>query len=404
MITNTITQSLEANKLRLSLKTFDEYIFAFCLFLLIPPYFIWNKVSPLLLITICVFLTLKHSKITNRKHLKYFVLFIGLYTYIAVMNESNIFGYFVLFLIPTILINSDTFLNKVFTAFIQIYSITLIPSLIVFLTVHLFRLDLYYDIIEPLNVLKSYKYRVYPFLVQENTIGQILLPRFHGYYDEPGVIGTISGILLISTGFNLRNKIYIPIFIAGIFSLSFTFYTIIIVYGFLFLKTKYKIVIATLAVIIVALLSNNEIINSTFFSRFQLIDGKLAGDNRIADADNFNAWYKQFAESNDFYFGLGKEKSNLYNSGGSSYLDIIVSYGIVFFILYILALVIRAYSYLKLKKEILNYLFILLVILYQRPYITTFFYMFLIFASLPYLYNSLLLNRLKALELENSLK
>lgn len=92
-----------------------------------------------------------------------------------------------------------------------------------------------YRVINALNTLKSYDYMAYAFFVMPSKTFDIL-PRFFGMYDEPGVVGTIAGAILMTRQFNFKKWINIPIFIAGILSFSLFFYVIFAIYVILFAK------------------------------------------------------------------------------------------------------------------------------------------------------------------------
>lgn len=53
------------------------------------------------------------------------------------------------------------------------------------------------------------------------------IAQIFGMYDEPGVVGTIAGAILMTRQFNFKKWINIPIFIAGILSFSLFFYVIL---------------------------------------------------------------------------------------------------------------------------------------------------------------------------------
>ncbi len=378
------TSFLNADLLNSTFKDVEVYLFAFCIFLLSSPYFVWNLVSPLLLVSICSLLSFKNIKLNSPLNNIFFIVFVFFYFYIAYKDKSNLFGIIHLMGICTILLTNEEFLKKVLTSYIFIFSITLVPSILVFLIVYFLRVDLPHSDIEALNLEKWYDYVRYPFLVQPNQIIDQFLPRFCGYYDEPGVVGTIAGVILLSSGFNLRKKINIPIFIAGVLSFSFAFIIMVLVYGFIFIRSKYKIFIAIGILGIVILFSENELLDSYVFSRFQVENGQLTGDNREADED-FKGWYKEFSNTNDYYLGLGGNTSQTFNSGGASYKNMVVDYGIISVSIIGIMLIVFAFSKFRFKKEFFIYLFIAFSVLYQRPFITMYFYMFLIFSPLVFL-------------------
>jgi len=386
-----IFQLIKEKDSKFNLKNLEAFIFAFCLFLLTPPFFVWHSISPLILVLICSLLSINNFNHKERFTIEFFVAFLFIYLYAAFNNQQNILSIIAILVVVTLLITSSDFLKNVFTKYIYIFSITLIPSIIFFLAINFFRIDIPHSIITPLNTFKDYSYTQYYFLVQANDPLDISRHRFFGMYDEPGVIGTISAVILLSTGFNLKRKINIPIFIAGILSFSFAFYMITLVYGFIFLRLKYKFILAIMIIGVVILFSENELLNKNIFSRFEYSNGKIAGDNRTSE--KFEKFYEKYSSSSDFYFGLGANASLEKNEGGASYKDLIVNNGIIFFILFSGLCILRAFSQIQLKKEFFIYLLILFSILYQRPFITEYFYFFLILAPVPFFSNSIFEDR-----------
>jgi len=356
-------------------------IFAFLLFLLMPPYFVWHKIHPLIFISLCVVLSFQNIKL-NSVPKAVFVFFLTIfYVYLGFRSGQNFFGFMPLFGIVLLVLVEDKFLIAALKYFILIYSISLIPSILSYLLVNVFSVKLPYEIIKPINLLKTYDYIKYPFYVQDNKLISLFLPRFHAYFDEPGVVGTFSGVLLLLDGFNLRKKVNIPIIIAGLLSFSFAFYIMLLGYFLMFVKTKYKIIGLIVIIALFPVISNNEVLNGYILSRFEIQeDGTLAGDNRTSvKLDDF---YERFSNSDDFYFGLGKEAKLKYNYSGASYKDLIVNYGIIPFIAFMLIFILYAFNKIKFKKEFFIYIVILASVIYQRPFIMNYIYVCLIFVPI----------------------
>lgn len=103
------------------------------------------------------------------------------------------------------------------------FSITLAFSIIQFILVQILGISMPAKSIQPLNKAKQASYLAYTFYVTTNQWGADILPRFFGYYDEPGVVGTLSGLILMTRKFNLKKLINIPIFIGGLLSFSLFF-------------------------------------------------------------------------------------------------------------------------------------------------------------------------------------
>lgn len=203
-------------------------------------------------------------------------------------------------------------------------------------------------------------------------------------YDEPGVVGTIAGAILMTRQFNFKKWINIPIFIAGILSFSLFFYVIFAIYVILFAKIRYKVITTVLVALAVYLWQENEILERYVFSRLEIENGEWTGDDRTKA--HFDYWYKtEFVNSKDFYFGLGRSANTLYNQGGASYKDVIVNYGIIFFVIYMGTFTLFGLYRLKFSKEFFIYFFLLYGVIYQRPFIGSFVYLFIIFIPILYL-------------------
>jgi len=363
--------------------TIETYIFTITVFFLIPPSYVWNRLSPLLLILIIFAISIKHIKFPDLSEVFFKLSFVIVFLYIGLRSGSNIFGYISLLGIGSLFFVDPAFLSKVFKAFLTLFAIVLIPSIFVFILVQVLHVNVPHTTIEPLNPLKDYKYLQYPFLVQSDSVIDNLLPRFFGYFDEPGVVGTISGVLLLCNNYDLKKKINIPIFVAGILSFSLAFLIITFVYGLLFGSTKFKIVLAITVAVAGIFLLDNEILRKYIFKRLEFEDGKLAGDNRMSSG--FEYYYESFSKTDNYYFGMGNNASVKHNYGGASYKDFIVDFGLIPFIIFILLFYISAFFKVKFTKPLLIYLFILFSVLYQRPFITQYFYIFLLYAPLLYI-------------------
>lgn len=345
------------------------YLFGFCIFLLCQPYFVWGiwKFPQFVLLVLLLISSFYVRKINKNDFviLPLFLLFI-LYT----AYGSNIFGYIErLLILVLVFIKRDRmifFLN----CFKKIFVISLIFSLLMYIIVIFFAVTIKYDLINPINTLKVSKYFHYPFLVFYSegfsTFNKYNI-RFSGMFEEPGNIGGIATILLFADNYNLKstqNKILI---IAGIFSLSFYFFVSSAVYMLLLLKNKFRLLIALVVFLTFFLTHNEPIIRFLVWDRFIIREGKLKGDNRTSEA--LNNVYNQFLKGDDVLWGKGVNYTwdkNL--MGDSSYKLLILNYGIIIFIVICLAFSLVAICTIKRFKYLIIYLFLVLGMLYQRPW------------------------------------
>ncbi|TRZ47698.1 hypothetical protein D4S03_11255, partial [bacterium] len=109
-----------------SFNDIEAYLFAFCLFLLTPPFYIWNSISPFVFIFICSLLAINNIKHNSPKHYAFFLAFFFVYLYMPLRDGSNIFGIIAFMPVLTLLIISSDFLINVSNKYIFIYSITLV--------------------------------------------------------------------------------------------------------------------------------------------------------------------------------------------------------------------------------------------------------------------------------------
>lgn len=288
------------------------------------------------------------------------------------------------------------FLNKCYCSFCIILSAALVPSILEFLFSQIVgRGFVNRGIMPPLNEIKDYTYSKYLFMVSPNIVE--LFPRFCGYFDEPGVIGTFSGVLLCLNSYNLKSKVNIPIFIAGVVSFSLYFVVISILYLFYSIIVSQKRVFLKLLVVIGVLLGiitfislkyEDSPVKTLVLDRLKYDEYKgFQGNNR--SGRGFDLWYSQYKQSSAYLVGIGKRKSELgINEGGASYKDIIVTQGLIGFLLYMVVVLLWIKSNSVDLKEFTVSSVLFLTVLYQRPFIMRVDYFLLILFLIYSLKNS----------------
>lgn len=349
----------------------DVAFFVISILALSHPFFFWHSRVPTLLLILVTIIAIKHLAI-KRDSVVFVFLFFPLYILLAFRSDFTIWGAIMALLTSLIFVVDEKFLSDVFKYFVRYFSLLLIPSIIIFILVIIFKVDIPYNYIEPLNELKDGIYREYPFLVVFEGVSKFPLARFAGYWDEPGMLGTIAAVVLYAERFNLRKIINIPILVAGLLSLSLFFYVSMILYAILFAPIRYRFAVFILIIVLAKIMYSIEYVRNTFLLRFSIVNGKLAGDSRTNAF--FDQWYESFVRSQNFLWGLGGGASAIYNKGGSSYKDIIVNYGFIFFILYILNFTFFALSKIKFNRKFFIFIVLFLGIMYQRPSLTDYFY------------------------------
>ena len=358
------------------------WLFVLIIVFSIPPFYFWNISSIIYVITSCGFffygLWKKPQNQYRRLSLFLFIVFYiyaSLHLYEKLGFVGKLWNGYCLFFSMTIFFISDEVWTIIYKRFLTIYVVTLIPSLLVYFSVKWVGVALPHSIIPPLNELKSFNYLAYPFMVISDTIDNF---RFCGYYDEPGVIGNISGVLLVVNQCNMRDWKNWILLISGLFSFSLYFYGIVLLYILFFGPKKAKITLIILIVCAMTYLAaSDNVFSNLILSRLEMgDDGELVGDDRTKAS--FDVFYNKFLGSDMLWFGYGHLYSGMVaDTGGQSYKHLIVDHGIIMSTVYVFAFLFYYISYNIKRKHLMFLLMLLFSILFQRPFITRFLYLFL---------------------------
>lgn len=219
-------------------------------------------------------------------------------------------------------------------------------------------------IIEPLNKGKRYMNVMYPFLV---TVQDDIPGRFHALFDEPGVVGTICGMMLVAERMNLSKKGNIVLLIAGLLSLSFYFYVALILGLILFSsRLKNRWMVLSLFVVLFFATYNSSFLYNNIYYRFEWNeeDGTFMGDNR--NGLGTIEYYESLRGTSSFFTGKGSKAAEEFSASASLQL-IIIKHGFIFVVLIISGFVILAFREIKNKRELLLFLVFFILTLYQRP-------------------------------------
>ncbi|EKD32422.1 MAG: hypothetical protein ACD_77C00103G0033 [uncultured bacterium] len=370
-------------KFPLGRDKYDVWIFAICIFCLAMPYFMWQFSLKSFLI-ICALLSIKNiEKVNNWNKIFFAVSMIILYLYTGIISNWSFFGIIFLLLITPVFFAKSKFISQSFDVFIFIFSMMLIPSILQYILVSILGVDMPHSNIIGLNTEKMGVYSQYLFMLTYSggeALIDIILPRFYGYFDEPGVIGTIAAVILSVKKFNLKSWVNIPIFVAGILSFSLFFYLISFIYLFVFVKMKYKLILIAILTMLLMYFADNEVLKYHIFDRLNFDSYFLENFSTRRDGFGFEDWYLNFKKTPQYLTGMGAGYNLVVNLGGSSYKNIITDFGIIFFLMYLSAFLIYGIRSLGYTKELLISLMILFGIIYQRPYIQDLLYVFLIYA------------------------
>lgn len=347
----------------------------------LQPYFVWNNkyavyaISFLCMVFFFVLIKMSETKVDVKDLLIIIIYVVLIYFNASIDNLKVLFG--LLFLqIPIIvyLLGNDELKTNTYKYFVILFAISLIPGMIIFVF-NLFGIDFPYTLIKPLNELKGGYYKCYyvavVYAANVTKYGSILFTRMCGIYDEPGVAGTICGLILIIEKLDIKksfaNKVLL---IAGLLSFSMAFY-ILLLFNILINK-KFKLLAFIVVVLTILNFSpfNKQygLFDKILFDRVKITNFKLSGDNRSSAQLDYA--YNRFLKGDMITIltgkGQGYVKDHVDGGGSSSYKILILERGMIFFLLYLFLIALLYYKNTNNLKNYYIYLAILLSI-YQRP-------------------------------------
>lgn len=352
------------------------------LFYKIRPYFFWfgifesnyvNAFVTIILGTI-FFLNLRKMDKSNKVLMALFGIILLAYPFVGAQNLNVFVSIAPLVFLP---FASDVFCRKLLTSFTGIYCLVIAVSLVVW-ALSLFGGIHPYKVIPPLNELKDIYYNVYPLLVRPSDGGF----RFSGPFDEPGVVGTMSGLLFCCQK-DLYSRNSLILLLSGICSLSLFFFVIAALYfsySLLFSQKGIKGVIIFLISVVIGILAlrSSPILSEKILSRLQFdsSSGMIAGDNR--NASFALDIVSNMSGTKEFWLGIeDKWEFRKKVAYSSSFLNVIIMYGFLFAMLIIIFYISYGWVNRKNKMSFLVYVFIVAGTLYQRPEIFDPSYIFL---------------------------
>ena len=355
------------------------------LFLFCNPYFVWelwksDNIRMLLTGVMCIVFMINLDLKSHGLRGLFGLLFLIL-AFTAIIKGNNFVGLISSVMTCVLPFGKEDFSKSTFNYFVTIYAyiIGISAAMYVLALIHVAPA---LGTIAPLNELKDYQYSLYPLLVVGNDY-RSSIPRFSGVFDEPGVIGTISAIILTIGKFDLKDRRLLVIFFASMLSLSFFYYIVVMVYYliyniFVIKNNKNSILIILLFAVFVIFTWNNQVMYETLWSRFAWDSeaGKLAGDNRMGEVGY--DFLEAMIGTQEFYFGSKDyEFFEELVKGSASIVSVIVRYGIVFTSIYVYIFTSLGWKYKKNNISFILFVFVFVSTIYQRPFIFDPSYMFL---------------------------
>ena len=363
----------------------SAYFAAVLLFSIIPAFYLWGNIFlPIMTVIFpLVFLIEASLHGLNKRKVAIMIYTFFVLSWYVIASGVNFYGAVMVLSPILLLLPKNSFHIMVFDAFLRVFAVLMGISILSFILVVLLGVNLPHIEIQPLNEFKKESYYLFPLFVTADGILTPFSIRFMGLFDEPGVVGTLCAIILMTERFDLKKWENIIILIAGILSMSFFFFFVCFVYILMIVPLKQKIVLLLLGIVLIIGLQNNELINDTLFSRFIINDGQFAGMNR--EHGDFTSFYSNFRHTSAYWTGLGPGHAELLNEGGSSYKQVVVDYGVLFFIFYMSCFFLNALASIKKPTMIFVFSILFLGTMYQRPFVgvgsITLFYLML---AIPY--------------------
>lgn len=360
--------------MKLLRRTLFPLLTAILIFLLMQPYFVWGMSLRYLnyLLYLIIFINVS---IRQQKHLLLLGFFLILFAIPAILGNANIFGLINTVAVVFMLFTNQEYAERSYYFFVRIMALTMMISLIVWIMIGL-GVPLSGEVIDPLNELKDYNYIAYPFLVIVlDYTGTILnMLRFSGVFDEPGVVGTVTFLILAINRFEIRKWYNTICFIGGILSMSLFFYIGTFIYALLayVFNPKYNIAkrITSLLIILAGwlVIVNNDTTSELILGRmeYDTTTNKMTGDNR---SDIYLDNYIDNIRGSSLYFwGVRNESIIKEYQNSAGYKNAILMYGMVFIVLYIVLFGIYGSTYMSNNKWMLFVMILIMVAtLYQRP-------------------------------------
>lgn len=411
---------------RISITKFYSFLLGITAFFSLYPYFLWSEMNTVLSnglgglnfgrifeLVCIVFVFLTFNKLSIKKldfQIACTLLIFILYMIMGILSEisiTSVIARIIQCLVMIIIIVSPKeIIIDAYKCFVAIFAISLIPGILVFL-LHLVNVNVPYKAIEAINMTSSSGsfYRVYPGAVFINTLHNAGINewRLCGMLDEPGAVGTLSALLLLTRGrkgLKIWDRIcFIVLCVAGVLSFSLAFYVIIAV-GIVIKSTQERrfkpaiIMIGIFLAYFVFLEINfgNERI-AALQERMRLIDGVLIGSNRVHSS--FERQFESFLSGDKlrllFGYGDGAAYANSDMSSSSTYKSLIYSYGVVGFIYEIMWFIFAGLkksisSNGKINRAALALLFAFVISIYQRPNVINMGYFLILFGGIAYIF------------------
>ncbi|HEY5587592.1 MAG TPA: hypothetical protein VIK86_01400 [Candidatus Paceibacterota bacterium] len=391
------------------------WVLSITAFIQMRPYFVWmtysnGKMSWLIkaslyvsALLITVFLIVSHRKINTTTMVTVtFLIVVQMYMLMIGIDNTSFLAvgnYIILIVMIGFFFITEHDRMEVFNKFANIFALSLVSGLIVFILTHL-------NFQPPYQILQTdHAGKISMGVYYQKYFGSVFLYspydtfiRLNAMYDEAGVVGTFSALFLIADDLRFKGRLRnIIILIGGILSFSMAFYVIIII-GLViksFNMGLFKFSIALIVILLVfqglmTVKTDNVIIKDVFQKRFKVVNGAVVGDNRANES--FNYAFNEFIHGDLSKvltgYGANASENNPLMYGSYVYKMLIYDYGIIGFIMLLGWIIYASIRTVGFDKRCIVLLIAFLLSIYQRPYVLTIPYIFLLFGGYANLKNT----------------
>ena len=357
------------------------FLFVFLTFINISTSFFWyDNVYFILLPTILLYIVYLENIALLSFKLKSLTIFLFLIqiVYFCIIKDTIIFEFFntfnILFLSIILYNESDIEKISIFNFFFKVFVILQFVSIITYI--------LSYVISLPYLAYGGDKF-FFLFVTPEEVTSITNFYRFQSIFSEPGILGTVCFFVLFYKRFQFKEKGDFVILLSGILSFSLYFYLATIISIIMFkIKSKKEFLFFLISLLIIYIVIKDvKVFQEYFFNRLEITENTISGDNRTSIVWTNN--YNEFISSNDYFMGRGTGSidRNTFGYRVASYQIFIYEFGIIGAILIFLYFYVLTRNHL----DLFNTALILISIgsfFYTRPYVLTYFFLFLFISGL----------------------
>ena len=363
------------------------------IFYLWPTYLDGNLKPVYHLFLILIFLLIIYDIFKKKHKLNFYCKYLVIFILLIISNVLFYRNYIteskfvlIIFFLPyfiayyTFLPHKDKL--HIFYFFNKLFIIIIVPSITIWLLLAI-NWNLPYTIILPAQEGKLvsgmiYKCYFHLSILLMHFSETTHITRLCGIFDEPGVVGTVCGLLLAANGFSFTKRENIIIFTAGILSFSTAFYIILMLLIFfkILKNTKASIIFLIPFLVLSYVIFVNLPITFAPLKRVQnaivIENGGIRGNNR--ESEEAKSELNRIFKNNKFellwVFGYESIKNTPQIYGSWSYRLFIYERGLCAVFIYSLQLFIAiwyANKNLRFNYDQRVLIFIFMLSLYQRP-------------------------------------